>query len=103
VSVSIRSNFEITWFRIAVEHERDALAVRASILDFIWFHRLGEAFPWERAVWVSYADGVMEFRLITRDPHDVITTDRATPENAYPVLDAFLMQLTGTTPAAPCS
>ena len=48
------------------------------------------------AVWLSYADGVMEFRL-TRDPHDVITTDRATPENAYPVLDAFLTQLTPTT------
>ena len=77
------------------------VAVKASILGFIWFHRLGESFPWETAVWLSYADGVMEFRL-TRDPHDVITTDRATPENAYPVLDAFLMQLTGTTEAAPC-
>jgi hypothetical protein len=30
VSVSIRSNFEITWFRIAVEHERDALAARRT-------------------------------------------------------------------------
>jgi hypothetical protein len=30
VSVAIRSNFEITWFRIAVEHERDALAARRT-------------------------------------------------------------------------
>ena len=72
------------------------VAVRASILGFIWFHRLGEAIPWEMAVWLSYTDGAVEFRL-TRDRRDVITTDRATPENAYPVLDAFLMQLTGPT------
>ena len=72
------------------------VAVKASILDFIWFHRLGEAFPWETVVHVSYTEGEMEFQL-KRDRRLVITADGATPGNAYAVLDAFLMQLTGTT------
>jgi hypothetical protein len=83
----------------------DRVALVALTIDegaIIWFHRLGDVFPWKIAVWVSYTDGAMEFRL-TRDRRDVITTDRAIPENAYPVLHAFLMQLAGTTEAAPRS
>jgi hypothetical protein len=76
-----------------------------SMLDYLILYRLGEPFPWGSEVRVSYADGALEFQLIrnARRAPVVITADRATPENAYAVLDAFLMQLTGTTEAAPSS
>ena len=72
------------------------VALGASLRDYLIFYRRGEAFPWETEVRLSYTDGALEFQLL-RDRYHVITADRAKPENAYAVLDAFLMQLTGTT------
>ena len=72
--------------------------MKPSIVDYLIFHRLDEEHRWDQFVAVSYTrTGVMEFRL------QVTTTDRATPENAYAVLDGFLMRLTGTTEVTPSS
>ncbi len=75
------------------------VALKKSMFDYLIFHRIDEPFPWEWEVRVSYKDGALEFKLIrdARRAPVVVTADRATPENAYAVLDAFLMQLTGTT------
>ena len=59
------------------------VGVKPSIVDYLLFHRLYEAFPWETFVAVS-------------DHTDGGHGSGATPENGYAVLDAFLLQLTGT-------
>ena len=58
-------------------------------------HRIDEKWPQANSLTVFYRRSEMVFNLW--EDLIVIEVDRATPENAYPVLDALLTQLTATT------
>jgi len=68
---------------------------RASHLDLL-FTLPSDPYPFERTVSVSHSEGVFEFQLHDSRGFHLVTADRATRETAPAVLDAFLMQLTGT-------
>ena len=68
---------------------------RTSHLDLL-FTLPSDQYPFEKTVSVSHAEGVFEFQLHDTRGFHLVTADRATRENAPAVLDAFLMQLTGT-------
>ena len=74
------------------------LRAHTSLTNLV-FSRPGESYPWSEAVWVSYKDGIFEFRL-QGAAGGPAKTGRCPPEDAAAFLDDFLMQLgRGSDPA----
>ncbi len=70
--------------------------VQASQYGYLSIHRIDDEPPYKKSVTVWSRDGEMVFNFWD-NPFFVIAVERATPENAPAVLDAFLIQLTETT------
>lgn len=74
---------------------------RGSMHDLL-FTRLGDEFPFDESVRVSWMDGIYEFLLLAKQSRLVAATDKCRAPNVEAVLDSFLVQLTGgDVPAVP--